>query len=84
MWDIVLLEQVEDWFLQLCRHDPDSADRVTDALDQLAAEGPTLGRPMADRIHGSVLHDLKELRPATQWRIGYGQYVDSLKQEGDG
>ncbi|MFE7316866.1 type II toxin-antitoxin system RelE/ParE family toxin [Streptomyces sp. NPDC057555] len=45
--------------------DPTSADRVTDALDHLAAEGPSLGRPMVDRIHGSVLHNLKELRPGS-------------------
>jgi hypothetical protein len=64
MWDI-LLEPVEGWFLRLCRDDPESANRIVDALDHLAAEGPALGRPMADRIHGSVLHNLKELRPGS-------------------
>jgi hypothetical protein len=65
MWDIILLEPVEEWFLGLCRDDPESANRVIEALDHLALEGPTLGRPMVDRIHGSVLHNLKELRPGS-------------------
>jgi hypothetical protein len=66
MWDIILLEPVEDWYLRLCRDDPDSANRITEALDHLAEEGPMLGRPMADRIHGSTVHNLKELRPASR------------------
>lgn len=35
------------------------------AIDHLAQEGPRLGRPLVDRIHGSVVHNLKELRPAS-------------------
>ncbi|MFD6313858.1 type II toxin-antitoxin system RelE/ParE family toxin [Streptomyces nigra] len=65
MWEITLLEPVETWFLKLCGDDPESANRVTDALDFLAQEGPNLGRPMVDRIHGSRLHNLKELRPGS-------------------
>ncbi|MEU5596293.1 type II toxin-antitoxin system RelE/ParE family toxin [Streptomyces sp. NPDC020298] len=65
MWEIALLEPVETWFLKLCEDDPESANRITDALDFLAQEGPNLGRPMVDRIHGSRLHNLKELRPGS-------------------
>jgi hypothetical protein len=65
MWEITLLEPVETWFLKLCEDDPESANRITDALDFLAQEGPNLGRPMVDRIHGSRLHNLKELRPGS-------------------
>ncbi|MFC8784676.1 type II toxin-antitoxin system RelE/ParE family toxin [Streptomyces nigra] len=65
MWEITLLEPVETSFLKLCGDDPESANRVTDALDFLAQEGPNLGRPMVDRIHGSRLHNLKELRPGS-------------------
>lgn len=43
------------------------------AIDKLEADGPTLGRPLVDRIKGSKLHALKELRPgstgATEVRI---------------
>lgn len=62
-WEILLLEPVNDWFLALCKDDPLTADKVEEALDELAACGPQLGRPLVDRIHGSKIHNLKELRP---------------------
>jgi hypothetical protein len=62
-WEILLLEPVNDWFLALCKDDPLMADRVEEALDELAVCGPQLGRPLVDRIHGSKIHNLKELRP---------------------
>src|SRR5215472_17399856 len=58
-----LHHEVEAWYLALCRSDPESADLIEDAIDQLAAEGPALGRPLADRIRGSRYHNMKELRP---------------------
>jgi len=39
------------------------ADLIEDAIDQLASEGPTLGRPLADRVKASRYHNMKELRP---------------------
>lgn len=62
-WEILLLEPVNDWFLALCKDDPLTADKVEEALDELALCGPQLGRPLVDRIHGSKIHSLKELRP---------------------
>lgn len=41
------------------------ASEVSAALDVLACEGPALGRPMVDRVKGSKLHHLKELRPGS-------------------
>jgi hypothetical protein len=38
---------------------------VVDAIDQLESEGPASSRPLADRIKGSRLHNLKELRPGS-------------------
>ena len=35
------------------------------AIDQLEAVGPTLGRPVVDRIKGSRHHNMKELRPGS-------------------
>ncbi|WP_412077986.1 type II toxin-antitoxin system RelE/ParE family toxin [Streptomyces xanthophaeus] len=52
----------------LCEDEPGTANRIVDALDHLAAEGPGLGRPMVDRIHRSVLHNPKELRPGSAGR----------------
>jgi hypothetical protein len=49
----------------LCKSDPETADLIEDAIDQLAAEaeGPALRRPLADRVKGSRYHNMKELRP---------------------
>jgi hypothetical protein len=38
-------------------------DKVEQAIDELAIWGPQLGRPLVDRIHGSKIHNLEELRP---------------------
>jgi len=64
-WEVLLLEPVNDWFLALCKNDPLTADKVEEALDELAERGPELGRPLVDRLHGSKIHNLKELRPRT-------------------
>ena len=61
-WDVVLVEEVTQWFLLL---DPVTASLVGAAIDVLAESGPTLGRPLVDRIKGSALHNLKELRPGS-------------------
>lgn len=45
--------------------DPKSKGLVVDAIDRLAEAGPGLGRPLVDRLGGSEIHNLKELRPAS-------------------
>ncbi len=62
-WEILLREPVNDWFLALCKNAPTVADKVEEAIDELAIRGPQLGRPLVDRIHASKIHNLKELRP---------------------
>ncbi|MGH3614703.1 MAG: type II toxin-antitoxin system RelE/ParE family toxin [Pseudonocardia sp.] len=57
-----MLEEVESWLLAL---DDDTYDQVAAAIDKLARDGPTLGRPLVDRITGSATHNLKELRPGS-------------------
>jgi hypothetical protein len=64
-WAIELHETVEVWFLELVAEDPETADLVEEAIEMLAATGPTLGRPLVDRIKGSSYHNMKELRPAS-------------------
>jgi len=61
-WDVRLLVEVEDWILGL---DEETYDQVAAAIDLLADVGPVLGRPLVDRIEGSKVHNLKELRPGS-------------------
>ena len=65
MWEVVLLDEVSEWFLGL---DGTTAELVAAAIDLLAAEGPTLGRPVVDRVKGSARHNMKELRPGSTGR----------------
>lgn len=39
--------------------------QVVYAIEALAEVGPNLGRPLVDRIKGSAIHNLKELRPGS-------------------
>jgi hypothetical protein len=61
-WEIMLWDEVNDWFLDLVEKDPESAHLIEQAIDLLAEKGPTLGRPMADRVSRSRHHNMKELR----------------------
>ena len=62
-WEVSLHHEVEAWYLALCTSDPETADLIEDAIDQLALEGPAMRRPLADRVKGSSYHNMKELRP---------------------
>ncbi|WP_062344947.1 type II toxin-antitoxin system RelE/ParE family toxin [Herbidospora yilanensis] len=68
IWDVVLLEPVESWFLELVKSDLVTAELIEDAIDQLAEVGPTLGRPLVDTLEHSNLPNLKELRPGSTGR----------------
>ncbi|MGC5029560.1 type II toxin-antitoxin system RelE/ParE family toxin [Micromonospora sp. DT229] len=65
MWEVRLHPEVEAWFLDLCRTDPTTADLVSEAVDLLVEHGPALGRPLVDRLKGSMFHHMKELRPGS-------------------
>jgi hypothetical protein len=62
---LVVTGQVRDWLHALRAGDPVTRRLVAQAIDQLLDEGPRLGRPLVDRITGSRLHNLKELRPGS-------------------
>ncbi len=61
-WDILMWTDVESWILDL---DQDTYIRVAAAIDLLSSEGPTLGRPLVDRVTASRHHNMKELRPTS-------------------
>lgn len=62
--EVVLLDEVEQWYLSLVESGDDDATAVTAAIDYLEREGPTLGRPVVDKVKGSRVHNMKELRPS--------------------
>ncbi|HEY0188338.1 MAG TPA: type II toxin-antitoxin system RelE/ParE family toxin [Cellulomonas sp.] len=41
---------------------------IVDAIDRLAAAGPSLGRPLVDRVKGASVHSMKVLRPGSNGR----------------
>jgi hypothetical protein len=67
-WSVKVTEEYAAWFTALIKDDLASATQVAQAVAALREEGPTLGRPLVDRIQGSQIHHLKELRPASQGR----------------
>jgi hypothetical protein len=62
-WEIETSAQVTQWLGDL---DDEAFDRIFPVIDALERVGPTLGRPFADRIHGSRHHNMKELRSASK------------------
>ncbi|MFJ8013136.1 type II toxin-antitoxin system RelE/ParE family toxin [Streptomyces sp. NPDC096339] len=64
-WEVILVAEVAEWFEALAETDWDSAEQVEDAVDALGMFGPTLGRPLVDRIKGAEQHHMKELRPGS-------------------
>jgi hypothetical protein len=40
-WEISLHPEVESWYLAICASDPETADLIKDAIDQLATRRAT-------------------------------------------
>jgi hypothetical protein len=64
-WHLEMTGEVREWLHQLRKDDRFTARLVGQAIQALVEEGPDLGRPLVDRIKGSSLHHLKELRPGS-------------------
>ena len=64
-YKLVVTRQVRDWLHALRSGDRVTRRLVAEAIDRLLYDGPALGRPLVDRISGSSLHNLKELRPGS-------------------
>ncbi|GAB3173420.1 type II toxin-antitoxin system RelE/ParE family toxin [Streptomyces incanus] len=67
-WAIKVTDEYAEWFRLLIKEDLSSASQVAQAVAALREAGPTLGRPLVDRLKGSELHHLKELRPGSGGR----------------
>jgi hypothetical protein len=62
---VIFSQVVTDWLDQA---DDDTYDLFQAAVRVLHEEGPALGRPLVDRIHGARHHNMKELRPGSTGR----------------
>jgi hypothetical protein len=67
-WAVKVTEEYATWFTALIKEDLASATQVAQAVAALREEGPALGRPLVDRLKGSTIHHLKELRPGSRGR----------------
>ncbi|GAA2420716.1 type II toxin-antitoxin system RelE/ParE family toxin [Streptomyces glaucus] len=67
-WAIKVTDEYAEWFRLLIKEDLSSASQVAQAVAALREAGPALGRPLVDRLKGSELHHLKELRPGSGGR----------------
>jgi hypothetical protein len=67
-WSVKVTEEYAAWFTALIKDDLNSATQVAQAVAALREEGPALGQPLVDRIQGSRIHHLKELRPGSAGR----------------
>jgi hypothetical protein len=61
VWEVEVTDEFVEWWDRL---NADQQDSVTDRVTLLAEQGPTLGRPVVDRVHTSRHHNMKELRAA--------------------
>lgn len=56
--------EVRDWLHDVRKHDRETAALIGRAIQHvIQGRGPDEGRPLVDRVKGSRLHNLKELRP---------------------
>jgi hypothetical protein len=67
-WSVILVAEVADWYLRLVADEPATAELVAAAIDLLEADGPALGRSLVDSVEGSLIHNMKELRPGSRGR----------------
>lgn len=61
MWEVDY-EYIKDWLVEL---DEPTLECVVAAVELLAEEGPTLGRPLVDTVKNSKHKNMKELRPTS-------------------
>jgi hypothetical protein len=64
-WSIIVVEPALSWLHGLRRTDRATLILISQAIEALSVEGPTLGRPLVGTIKGSALPNLKELRPGS-------------------
>lgn len=64
-WEIVMVAEVDAWFVDLAVNDPASAALVERAIDLLALEDRSSGSRWSTGFKASRYHNMKELRPGS-------------------
>jgi hypothetical protein len=59
VWEVLFTDQLGAWWESLS---DEQQDEIIAAVEVLEEKGPALGRPLVDRIAGTKLRNLKELR----------------------
>jgi hypothetical protein len=59
-WEVNATNEFAEWYAELTQPEQDELIAI---VELLAEHGPGLDRPYADRIKGSTIHNMKELRP---------------------
>ncbi|MEU3165549.1 type II toxin-antitoxin system RelE/ParE family toxin [Streptosporangium sp. NPDC006930] len=67
-WNLELTEEVREWLHAIRASDRTTSRLIGQAVQTLVEIGPALGRPLVDKITGSTLRNLKELRPGSSGR----------------
>jgi len=77
VWEIIWTDGWREWFEGLS---DEQQGAIVAALDVLRLRGPTLGRPLVDRVEGSQFHNLKELRVRQDGELRTLFAFDSARQ----
>jgi hypothetical protein len=67
-WEIYMTSQVGEFLDSTKEDDHASYIGINNAILRLESGGPGLGRPLVDRIAGSCIANMKELRPPSAGR----------------
>jgi hypothetical protein len=65
VWEILMTEEVELFLDTLYETDRETHKLVNQAILVLERNGPAEGRPLVDTIAGSLIPNMKELRPGS-------------------
>lgn len=68
-WTVKVTDEYAAWFTALIKQDLDSATQVAQAVAALREEGPTLGRPLVDRLKAAKIH-LKRAAARIEGTVG--------------
>ncbi|ACZ89375.1 type II toxin-antitoxin system RelE/ParE family toxin [Streptosporangium roseum] len=67
-WNLAMTGEVREWLHAMRAGDRATSRLIGQAIQTLVEIGPDPGRPLVDRITGSAVRNMKELRPGSSGR----------------